>query len=156
MDPPGVQPQVADLQAEANRLVAVAVYDRPHEAHLARLRLEAEGIECLLQDEHMGGLTGPPLFAVRVHVRRWQQDRARAVLADCEPRTGPTDWVTGDLEAPRCPRCGSLRIAPERWTAPRRAVRWILLGFPRQGDRSACHHCGHRWTAGAESGTGSA
>jgi hypothetical protein len=125
---------MAELQVEANRLVAVAVYDRPHEAHLARLRLEAEGIECLIQDEHMGGLTGPPLFSVRLHVRRWQRDRARAVLADCEPRTGSADWVTGDLEAPRCPR-------------------WLLLGLPLPSrDRSGCRHCGHRWAA-SEHGT---
>jgi hypothetical protein len=140
--------------------VAVAVYDRPHEAHLARLRLEAEGIECALQDEHMGGLTGPPIFGVRLHVQHWQSGAARRVLDDCAPRSAAAasadsaDWVTGDLGAPRCPRCGSLRVEPDRWTAAGRVRAWLSLGLGlpfRRHDRG-CGHCGHRWRGAPASG----
>jgi hypothetical protein len=132
----GTQTWSALLQAEADRPVAVAEYAQPHEAHLARLRLEAEGIPCDLQGEHAGGLAWPPAAGIRVCVRRWQEPLARRVLAECEPRASSADWVTGDLDAPRCPSCGSLRVRP--WLA-----RSLALPFLRR--RADCRHCGHRW-----------
>ncbi|MDP6438554.1 MAG: hypothetical protein QGH74_02870 [Candidatus Brocadiia bacterium] len=39
--------------AEEDRLVTIAAFSLPHEAHLARLRLEAEGIPCFVVDENI-------------------------------------------------------------------------------------------------------
>ena len=147
--PPGTQTQAAELQAEANRLVTVARFDQPHDAHFARLLLEAEGVDCTVLDECMGGLPTAGGW-VRLEVRHWQASRARALLADCEGRHETSaDWVTADLDAPRCPRCGSLRVAPTRLTRRGRAASWLLLGLPLPfvRRRNGCRHCGHRWTA---------
>jgi DNA-directed RNA polymerase subunit RPC12/RpoP len=133
------------LQAEADRRVTVAWFDQPHEAHLARLRLEAEGIDCALEGEHAGGLACPPAASVRLRVRAWQEPAARTVLSACEPRPSSADWVTGELDAARCPRCGSLRVAePLR---PRRGPRWrwLELSLPFARSHARCRHCAHRW-----------
>ncbi len=143
----GIQAQAAFGQADAERLVPVAQYPRPHEAHLARLRLEAEGLRCVLEGEHMSGLAWPPAAGVRLRVPAWQLERARAVLAACEPRRGSADWVTGDLEARRCPRCRSLRIRDARVDESAGGFRWRVLGVPLPFVRrnASCRQCGHRW-----------
>ena len=143
----GTQSQTAFVQADAERLVAVALYPLPHQAHLARLRLEAEGLRCVLQDEHMGGLGWPPAAGVRLLVPAWQRSRARSVLAACERQPGSADWVTGDLDATRCPSCGSLRVREARVDGSGRGFRWRVLGLPLPFVRrhASCHHCGHRW-----------
>lgn len=143
MEPPtGYQSEAAALQAEADRLVVVARFDGPHQAHLARLALEAEGIEAELQGEFTGGLSWPPNGMVRLCVRAWQQQAAREALAASEQTSSSADWLTDDLAAPRCPRCGSLRIAE-----PLRPTRWRVLGLslPFGRNQARCRHCAHRW-----------
>jgi hypothetical protein len=146
----GTQSQAASVQADAERLVPVALLHQPHEAHLARLRLEAEGLRCVLEGEHMSGLAWPPDSGVRVLVPAWQRETARRVLAECEAPArarGSADWVTGDLDATRCPSCGSLRVREARVAASGRGPRWRVLGVPLPflRRRAACRHCGHRW-----------
>jgi hypothetical protein len=142
----GTQAQTALVQADAERLVPVAVYSLPHEGHLARLRLEAEGLRCVLQGEHMSGLAWPATAEVRLLVPAWQRERAAAVLSACAPQRGSADWVTGDLDAPRCPTCGSLRVSDARVGAGTPGRRWRVLGVPLPfRRRSLCRHCGHRW-----------
>ena len=146
----GTQTQAAFVQADAERLVPVATYHQPHEAHLARLRLEAEGLRCVLEGEHMGGLAWPPTSGVRVLVPAWQVELACGVLGACEPgvgAAGSADWVTGDLEATRCPVCGSLRVRDARVSAAGGGFRWRVLGVPLPflRRRAACRQCGHRW-----------
>jgi hypothetical protein len=143
--PTGTQSQVAFLQAEAERPVTVALFHQPHEAHLARGRLESEGIHCALRDELMGSLAWPPDMGVRLCVPAWQAEHARRVLAACEPRESSADWVTGELDALRCPRCGSLRV---RIAPARSGSGWRLLGLPLPFSRrrAGCRRCAHRWT----------
>lgn len=146
MDPRGTQSQTAFIQAEADRLVRVACFAHPHEAHLARLQLETEGIEAVLEGEYAGGLSWPPAAGVGVRVRAWQEARARDVLEAGEPRPDSADWITGDLDATRCPACGSLRIVEPLHG---RRGRWRVLGLPLPfgGARCRCRRCGHRWAA---------
>jgi len=147
----GTQSQAAFVQADAERLVPVALYHTPHEAHLARLRLEAEGLRCVLEGEHMSGLAWPPTSGVRVLVPAWQVEPARGVLRSCEATSGAVhgsaDWVTGDLEATRCPDCGSLRVRDARVHASGQGFRWRVLGVPLPflRRRATCRQCGHRW-----------
>jgi len=146
VDLDGTQSQAAFVQADAERLVPVALLHQPHEAHLARLRLEAEGLRCVIEGEHASGLAWPPASSVRVLVPAWQSEAARRVLARGEA-SGSADWVTGDLDATRCPQCGSLRVREARVAASGNGARWRLLGVPLPflRRRAACRHCGHRW-----------
>ncbi len=144
MDLGGTQSQSAYIQAAADRLVTVACFAHPHEAHLARLQLETKSIESVVQGEFAGGLSWPPTGVVRLRVRAWHEKRAREVLSACGERTS-SDWVTADLAATRCPACGSLRV-----TEPLRPTRrWRVLGraLPFGGARCRCRECGRRWVA---------
>ena len=82
MEPSGPQQDSALLQAAAERRVTVAIFGRPFEAHLARSRLAADGIESFVADEHLMALYQAPVAfgGVRLQVREWQWELARAVL----------------------------------------------------------------------------
>ena len=84
---------------------------------------------------------------VRVPGMRSSLAFAEGVLAECDVRAGSADWVTGDLDATRCPRCGSLRVRDARVDASGRGFRWRVLGVPLPflRRRASCRHCGHRW-----------
>ena len=106
---------------DPDRLVEIASFPHPLEAHLAAARLRTEGVLVSLSGEHAAGLLSG-VGCVRLWVR--EVDRARAVesLAPIGPRTGAPRrsayFVTGDLDAPRCPRCGGLALEAERLHGP--------------------------------------
>jgi hypothetical protein len=130
--------------------VAVAACARPVEAHLARCRLEAEGIEAFVADEHIVSLQwlySAAVGGVKVQVRLRDAARARAILAAPAPRRSRSaGFVTDDLSAPRCPRCGSLEIE-ERFARRLSFASALLLGFPLliPRGRARCRSCGRRW-----------
>jgi hypothetical protein len=130
----------------------VAAFPQPVLAHIARGRLEAEGIECALADENIVAvqwLYSGAVGGVKLLVRESHQERALRILREADPRRSSSSrWVTGDLDEPRCPRCGCLDLARE--PAPRWLLlpSWLLLGVPLaflpRGWR--CRHCSHRFT----------
>ncbi len=67
----------------------IARYALTYEAHLARARLESEGIEVLIADEHtmaLQSLYADALGGARLQVRDEDVERARAILD--EDRSG--------------------------------------------------------------------
>lgn len=68
---------------DPSRLVTVARFDRLHEAHLARMRLDDAGIPCTLTHEDMAGLPtafDPEHGRAKLRVPADRADAARAVL----------------------------------------------------------------------------
>lgn len=136
---------------ESDRLVTVAAFSEPIEAHLARSRLECEGLSCSLADEHIVGvywLSTQAVGGVKLQVRERDREQALRVLEEASARPASSaEWVTGDLDAPRCPACGSLRVERERFDRRLVFLSWALLGIPlpflRRHDR--CGRCGVRW-----------
>jgi hypothetical protein len=64
-------------------LVKVAAYATVVEAHLAKTKLESEGIEAIILDENIVGLNWLYSAAVggaKVHVRKGDFERARRIL----------------------------------------------------------------------------
>lgn len=133
--------------------MTVAAFSQPVEAHLARGRLECEGIECFIADEHIVGidwLYSAAVGGVKLKVRREERERAVALLETARrPHTRSHDFLTADLDAPRCPGCGSLRIDRARVSRPLAVVSWLLIGIPLPflRRRSRCLSCGLRWRA---------
>lgn len=68
---------------DASRLVTVARFDAPHEAHLAKARLDDADIPCALTHEGMAGLPmvfDPERGGAQLKVPESYVDEARAVL----------------------------------------------------------------------------
>lgn len=134
-----------------DRLVTIAAFSEPIEAHLARSRLECDGLTCSLADEHIVGvywLSTAAVGGVKLQVRERDREHALRVLEETSSRpAASTEWVTGDLDAPRCPSCGSLRVERERFERRLVFLSWLLLGIPlpflRRFER--CRRCGERW-----------
>jgi hypothetical protein len=130
------------------RLVAVTSCASPVEAHLARSRLEAEGIPAFVADEHIvsvSWLYSAAVGGVKVLVRATDLEFARELLT-ARPLRRSALYVTDDLHAPRCPRCGSLAV--EKHFARRLTfASAVFLGFPLPlfGRRARCRTCSARW-----------
>jgi putative signal transducing protein len=135
---------------DPDRLVEIASFPHPLEAHLAAARLRCEGVLVSLSGEHAAGLLSG-VDCVRLWVR--EVDRARAVesLAPLSPKTGAprrsAHFVTGDLDAPRCPRCGGLALEAERIHGPFFLFLWVFLRGARHVWRPQlrCRLCNARW-----------
>jgi hypothetical protein len=131
-------------------LVAVAACAQPVEAHLIRCRLEAEGVEAFVADEHIVSLQwlySAAVGGVKVQVHAGDADRARAILdASRVQRSDSARFVTDDLRAPRCPDCGSLDVQ-QRFSRRVTFASSLLLGFPLPWAlrRSRCRSCSARW-----------
>lgn len=111
------------------RWITIATFSLPTEAHLARLRLESEDIDCVIVDEHLvstNWLLSPAIGGIKIQVPEDQVAHARTVL-----KTDSIPWDESDaLELARCPKCGVGEFAPAeppRWVL---AVSILLLGIP--------------------------
>lgn len=105
--------------------VTVASFSLPYEAHLARARLEAEGLTVWVADEHtisMQWLYSNALGGVKVNVREGQELRALDILA--EDRSDLLEEEAMEDE-PRCPDCGEKAL--EAVTAGRRGAFLSIL-----------------------------
>lgn len=133
----------------SDRLVEIASYSFPHEAHVARASLDAAGIRSWLTDEHtinMQWLYSNALGGVRLHVRRADAEAAREILeTDYSSLLENEPWSVRETEMVCCRRCGSDVL--EAHVAGRKPafLVWLLLGLPlffvRRGMR--CTACGY-------------
>ncbi|MCC6642088.1 MAG: DUF2007 domain-containing protein [Deltaproteobacteria bacterium] len=147
MSPQNPEPR----ERSPERLVTIAAFREPIEAHLARTRLECEGVACKLADEHIVGVYGGASSAVggvKLQVRERDRERALRILEETSARPATSaEWLTADLDAPRCGSCGSLRLQREPLGPARSFVVWLLLGLPlpflQRWQR--CRRCGQRW-----------
>ncbi len=125
--------------------VTVGEYSFPLDAHLAKIRLEAEGIPVLLADEEIvsaNWLYSNAVGGVKLKVRPDDEARARGIL-DSEPPTHvKTDpWEESGL---KCPRCGSVHAPHERFKTRWVFLSWVIMGFPLPffKRRRRCDDCG--------------
>ncbi|MEI2415299.1 DUF2007 domain-containing protein [Orrella sp. JC864] len=128
----------------SDRYRTIARYDHVLQAHLAAGRLQSEGIDAVVADEHyvsVNWLMANALGGVKIRVPAEQADAALAVLAQLDagayalapdeaadgqagmppaarpptPRSGPApDESPPAAPGPRCPQCASLRAEPHR------------------------------------------
>lgn len=131
------------------RWTTVAAFWHPAPAHIARLRLEADDIPCLIVDENLVAtdwLYANAVGGVKLQVPADDAPRARDLLArpggEAPPGPGGTFPASG-----RCPRCGSDDAAPSRLSRPLVLLSVLLLGLPLPMllSRSRCGACGCEW-----------
>ncbi|WP_438952232.1 hypothetical protein [Porticoccus sp.] len=127
-------------------MITVATYSFPHEAHIAKLKLDAKGIPAFVADEHtinMQWLYSSAMGGVKLKVPAPFADQATEALAE-DFSDLFEDEAEDDPERRACPSCGSLEMSPYiRGRKPAFLV-FLLLGFPlffyKRGLR--CAHCG--------------
>jgi hypothetical protein len=70
----------------SNKLVTIASFNTPFEAHIAKGRLESEGIEGFLKNEYLANLYPAPLSGpygpIELQVREEAVENAKQVLDD--------------------------------------------------------------------------
>ncbi|WP_299702575.1 DUF2007 domain-containing protein [uncultured Pontibacter sp.] len=136
----------------AERLITVATFSQPTEAHILKGRLEAEGIPCFLGDEHI--IAAQPLYSVAVggvklQVTEGDVEEALEMLARIQG--GTSEYILDDnieLASPTqvyhdveiCPICESKNISTKGFFG---GVLGITLPFVSR--RYGCHDCGYTW-----------
>jgi hypothetical protein len=136
----------------AERLITVATFSQPTEAHILKGRLEAEGIPCFLGDEHI--IAAQPLYSVAVggvklRVTEGDEEEARAMIARIQG--GMSEYILDDnidLAAPththeqliECPICESGHVTEKGFFG---VVFGISLPFVSR--KYSCHACGYTW-----------
>jgi ribosomal protein S27AE len=129
----------------------VASFREPYQAHLAKGKLESEGIYAVVLDEHLvqiNWILSQAIGGVKVQVSDEHLDRARVIL-----KTEYKEELSATQEAQLqpapedvCPKCGSSSVSPKRYS------RWflipsLLLLFPIFFRRKqwVCNDCGATW-----------
>jgi hypothetical protein len=129
--------------------ITVASFSQPVEAHLARTRLEAEGITCVVSDEYLVRVDwylSNAVGGVKLRVPASDAPRARELL-----RPRPRLLVTGGGVAADgeviCPRCRGDDVYFTRYNRRLAAAFTLLLGFliPWRDRRWTCKQCGYAW-----------
>jgi hypothetical protein len=135
-------------------LTTVASFRDPWQAHLFRLRLEAEGIVAMVSHEHHVAMIWPyslGLGGVKVQVPISAAAAACSVWDRCVAGEFEAELLSavGDLEVNECPSCASRKLRS------RPAIAWILLDiivgwwcgmiFPPPRRVYRCSACGARW-----------
>lgn len=134
----------------ADKWIAVASFSQPVEAHLARTKLESEGITCVVRDEYLvrvNWLLSNAVGGVKLMVPAWEADRAIEIL-----RPRPHLVVVADEEAETdgelvCPRCRSFDVYFNRYSRRVAGLFWLVFGFivPWGDHRWICKQCGYEW-----------
>lgn len=140
------------------KLVTVATFNMPYQAHLAKSRLEAAGIPAFIRDEHLVRMLpflSQALGEVKLQVPDVHLKEAREIL-DSTPDVGLTDeeaLSATPIEEPgpeppelmECPHCGSRGFVEELSHPFERLLNGLLLGLPWlwMGRPLHCRACRH-------------
>ena len=124
------------------RLITIATFNNVTKAHLARMKLDMEGIECVMQDENIVAiynLYNNFVGGVKLQVRESDVPRAMEILQLQPLDAAPEEEV--------CPECGSTDVKAEKFSRRLIFLSVLLLGFPLPFIRRKrrCRACGHKW-----------
>lgn len=137
--------------AENDPLVVVSTYTAPHEAHIARTKLEASGFRAVVADEHVVGVNlwlSNAVGGVKVMVPQSELSEARQALFGEEAAEDAleADWGS-------CSECGSTSAKLKERERGAGGIIGALLTFLffdvpwLSGRRKVqCPTCGNEWT----------
>lgn len=143
-----------DPTYELESMITVGAYASPWEAQLARTCLEAEGIDSVVADEHLGRIwCATTVGGIKLRVREDDASRAAELLKSLRPT--PEMYLVTDADLPlpeRCPSCRSDNLVLERWSILGFLGTWLFLGIPLPVPRRrwSCKGCGSEWKEDGE------
>lgn len=130
-------------------MVTIARYTNPLEAHIARGRLESEGIAVFIADENIvwaNWLLADAIGGVQLRVALEESVRARRIL-DEVAETGVTenDSETVQSDTRHCPDCGSKTLHSSTLLSRLAFLSIALVNFPLPFTRQLehCRKCGY-------------
>ena len=136
---------VSQTVMKSTELITIRTYLTPFEAHLARTKLEGDGIQAFIQDEYLIGVHwywSNALGGVKVQVPEPEAQRADHLLSGhSEDERPPSPLTTAEYT---CPSCGSedvdIVLRRQRLTY----LLLLLLQFPVLRPYAAlkCRACG--------------
>lgn len=140
------------MPGHSDKYVTIATYIGAWEAHLARAKLESEGIYSLVLDDQTASINwiySSALGAVRLQVREEDSKRAIHLLertSEDEPAI-QQECPALDTTAPICPACGSTNISRAGFSRPAAVLSCLLFGLPFLFNRKrvVCMNCGRKW-----------
>lgn len=127
-----------------DRLVTIATFGLPVEAHIARSKLESEGIDAIVADDNIvsiNWLYSSAVGGVKLQVPESQALRAREIL-DAVTNTGKE----GEVVLLPCPKCHAPSVKVENASFWQRffGMFAFLFGSPWPVKRVwRCANCGH-------------
>jgi len=132
---------------DEEHLVTVGSYTDPIQAHIAGGRLESEGIPVVVADEHLiwgNWMLSNALGGVKLQVPSSRAEQARQILIEMDHG----EYALQEENPPRCPRCHSTDIAPQRisWKLAFLGLFVLHIPLPYRRDRMTCKACGHNWS----------
>lgn len=148
----------AGLSIMVEKLITVGNFDEPMEAHIAKARLDAQGIRCFLSGEFFVGtywLLSKADGGVKLKVKLSDADRAREILTpkrqvvqDKAEEPAGTGQRDEDSSGPVCPKCGSDLVEYEKYSRKMFFLGILLLKIPVPfpKDSYRCLDCGHVWS----------
>jgi len=132
-------------------LRTVARFREPYEAHLARGKLEAEGIPAVVVDEHLvqiNWMYSQAIGGVKLQVPEEVFERAREILGkDYEKELGEIEEAQFEPSPEEvCPNCRSSSTAARRyslWSLLPSFIFLVPIFFRKRG--RVCNSCGATW-----------
>jgi hypothetical protein len=129
-------------------VVTVASYTDAVQAHLARGRLEAEGIPATLAHEHhvwADWMMSNALGGVKVQVPVTYRERAQEILGRHD--RGEYELPIPESDIQHCPKCGSTTIEEDKTTWKIAFLGLFIFHVPLPFRRGwyKCKTCAHSW-----------
>jgi hypothetical protein len=138
-------------------LITLRTFDNYVTAHIVKARLEAEGIACVLRDEHtiaIQSYMANAIGGIKLQVHRRDYATAEHVLQVTEREALAEQatigfWDEEDIDQldPNnkiCMQCGSKNTRKEDYSKRPAVLRWLAGSFPSlfKSDKWHCFHCG--------------
>ncbi len=137
---------------EPEKLVTIRRFRQGAEAYLSKTKLESEGIDCFVQDEHLISLNwlySVAIGGVRLQVKSCDVKRAQEILEQ-QAEIKSEDIVENDKNVIYCPKCNSDKIYYEKFARKKAFISQLLLTIPLPflKGKWKCYSCGYEWKKG--------
>jgi hypothetical protein len=131
-------------------LRTVATYEYAHFAHLAKTKLESEGIECFIFDEYTSSINWfytNAIGGIKLKVRGEDYERASIILKENAYDNNNIDEADEAIKL-SCPKCRSDNIRDEKFSKRFAYISILLLGFPLlfRKRKYECKQCDFKWS----------
>jgi len=134
----------------SDALVTVASFDEPYKAHIARMKLESEGIKCFLSGENFVAtywLCSRIEGGIKLKVKESNSIAAVEILQSKEVPSEAQQPPELDGYDLICPKCRSENIEFERFSWKMALLSILLFRLPVTWLKKEykCLDCGHVW-----------